>query len=81
MKLFDLLSWVKFKIIAIRKIHSARSLQQWKYKILRRYFQIAWQIPTKCLIGGFGGLVVRMLALVPEFVGSNPAEAVGFFCI
>jgi hypothetical protein len=26
------------------------------------------------LLDGFGGLVV------PEFAGSNPAEAVGFFC-
>ena len=31
------------------------------------------------LIDGFGGLVVSMLLLVPEFAGSNPAEAVGFF--
>jgi hypothetical protein len=30
---------------------------------------------------GFGGLVVRVLALVPELAGSNPAETVGFFCI
>ena len=28
---------------------------------------------------GFGGLVISMLASVPEFAGSNPAEAVGFF--
>jgi hypothetical protein len=30
-------------------------------------------------ISGFGDLVVSMLALVPEFAGSNLAEAVGFF--
>jgi hypothetical protein len=29
------------------------------------------------IFSGFGGLVVSML--VPEFAGSNPAEAVGFF--
>jgi hypothetical protein len=28
---------------------------------------------------GFGGLVVRMLALFPEFAGSNPAKAVWIF--
>jgi hypothetical protein len=30
-------------------------------------------------VGGFGGLEVACWPLVPEFVGSNPAEAVGFF--
>ena len=29
--------------------------------------------------GGFGGLEVACWPLVPEFAGSNPAEAVGFF--
>jgi hypothetical protein len=28
---------------------------------------------------GFGGLEVAYWRLVPEFVGSNPAEAIGFF--
>jgi hypothetical protein len=28
---------------------------------------------------GFGGLEVACWPLVPEFAGSNPAEAVGFF--
>jgi hypothetical protein len=28
---------------------------------------------------GFGGLEVACWPLVPKFVGSNPAEAVGFF--
>jgi hypothetical protein len=30
-------------------------------------------------ISGFGGLEVACWPLVPEFAGSNPAEAVGFF--
>jgi len=30
------------------------------------------------LYDGFGGLAVACLPLVPKFVGSNPAEAVGF---
>ena len=30
-------------------------------------------------ISGFGGLGVACWPLVPKFVGSNPAEAVGFF--
>jgi hypothetical protein len=29
-------------------------------------------------LGGFGGLEVACWPLVPKFVGSNPAEAVGF---
>jgi hypothetical protein len=29
-------------------------------------------------LSGFGGLGVACWPLVPEFVGSNPAEAVGF---
>ena len=31
------------------------------------------------LLRGFGGLEVACWPLVPKFVGSNPAEAVGFF--
>jgi hypothetical protein len=31
------------------------------------------------IIRGFGGLEVACWSLVPEFAGSNPAEAVGFF--
>jgi hypothetical protein len=30
-------------------------------------------------ISGFGGLEVACWPLVSEFVGSNPAEAVGYF--
>jgi len=30
-------------------------------------------------VSGFGGLEVSVLGLVPKFVGSNLAEAVGFF--
>jgi hypothetical protein len=30
-------------------------------------------------LSGFGGLEVACWPLVPEFVGSNPAEAFGFF--
>ena len=30
-------------------------------------------------VSGFGGLEVACWPLVPKFVGSNPAEAVGFF--
>ena len=33
---------------------------------------------TKTGISGFGGLGVACWPLVPKFVGSNPAEAVGF---
>jgi hypothetical protein len=36
----------------------------------------------RCLMircSGFGGLEVACWPLVPEFAGSNPAEAVGFF--
>ena len=32
-----------------------------------------------CIIVGFGGLGVACWLLVPKFVGSNLAEAVGFF--
>ena len=38
------------------------------FKILECYM--------KCI--GFGGLAVACWPLVPKFVGSNPAEAVGF---
>ena len=31
------------------------------------------------LLSGFGGLEVACWPLVPKFMGSNPAEAVGFF--
>jgi hypothetical protein len=34
---------------------------------------------SSSLISGFGGLDVACWPLVPKFVGSNPAEAVGFF--
>jgi hypothetical protein len=34
---------------------------------------------SNVLISGFGGLEVACWPLVPKFVGSNPAEAVGFF--
>ena len=30
-------------------------------------------------IRGYGGLEVACWPLVPKFVGSNPAEAIGFF--
>jgi len=30
------------------------------------------------LLSGFGGLEVACWSLVPEFVGSHPAESVGF---
>ena len=31
------------------------------------------------ILSGFGGLEVACWPLVPNFAGSNPAEAVGFF--
>jgi hypothetical protein len=34
--------------------------------------------PSICQQSGFGGLGVACWPLVPKFVGSNPAEAVGF---
>jgi len=33
---------------------------------------------TVPVLGGFGGLGVECWPLVPKFMGSNPAEAVGF---
>jgi hypothetical protein len=32
-----------------------------------------------CFLSGFGGLEDARWPLVPKFVGSNPAEAIGFF--
>ena len=47
-------------------------------------FKLVNLVTHECLwyfteLDGFGGLVVSMLASAPKFVGSNPAEAVGFF--
>jgi hypothetical protein len=39
------------------------------------------QAVKKPPVDGFVGLVVACWPLVPEFAGSNPAEAVRFFCI
>jgi hypothetical protein len=36
------------------------------------------EVSSKVYRSGFGGLEVACWPLVPKFVGSNPAEAVGF---
>ena len=45
------------------------------------FLNFRYQIPEFAFIfqrSGFGGLGVACWPLVPKFVGSNPAEAVGF---
>jgi hypothetical protein len=45
-------------------------LKEWK---LGEFNLLIWKY------SGFGGLEVVCWPLVPEFTGSNPAEAIGFF--
>ena len=50
-----------------------QSLKEKSYNLLRFLYSNYIMLPS-----GFGGLGVACWPLVPKFVGSNPAEAVGF---
>ena len=53
-------------------INIIRNLELMKFKTFKYLFILY------TLYSGFGGLGIACWTLVPKFVGSNPAEAVGF---
>ena len=61
---------MSLSISSIYELYGAKQKKQKKSGI---------KVKVKVKLSGFGGLEVACWPLVPKFVGSNPAEAVGFF--
>jgi len=67
-------------LVCCYKIELAGQISNHVYQVRQNQFShnlifLKWDIP---IVSGLGGLGVACWPLVPKFVGSNPAEAVGF---